>query len=113
TAGLDEVVVVGYGTQKKSDITGAVASVKAEDIVKQPALTAVQSIQGKVAGVNIVTSDAPGATPTVMVRGLGTAEGGNAPFYVVDGQPTSDIRSINPSDIESIDFLKGASYANI
>lgn len=113
TAELDEVVVVGYGTQKKSDITGAVSSIKAEDIVKQPALTAVQSIQGKVAGVNIVSSDAPGATPTVMVRGLGTAEGGRAPFYVVDGQPTQDIRSINPSDIESIDFLKGASYANI
>lgn len=113
TSELDEVVVVGYGVQKKSDITGAVASVKAEDIVKQPALTAVQSIQGKVAGVNIVSSDAPGSTPTVMVRGIGTAEGGREPFYVVDGQPTQDIRSINPSDIESIDFLKGASYANI
>ncbi|MGS2761956.1 SusC/RagA family TonB-linked outer membrane protein [Sinomicrobium sp. M5D2P9] len=113
TSELDEVIVVGYGTQKKGDITGAVASIKAEDIVKQPALTAVQSIQGKVAGVNIISSDAPGSTPTVMVRGLGTAEGGRAPFYVVDGQPTQDIRSINPSDIESIDFLKGASYANI
>lgn len=113
TQALDEVVVVGYGSQKRTDITGAVVSAKAEDIVKQPALTAVQSIQGKVAGVNIITNDSPGSTPTVIVRGLGTAQAGREPFYVVDGQPTQDIRSINPNDIESIDFLKGASYANI
>tara|TARA_R110002020_G_scaffold303939_2_gene519473 strand:- start:95127 stop:98234 length:3108 start_codon:yes stop_codon:yes gene_type:complete len=110
---LEEVVVIGYGNQKRSDITGAVVSVDSEDITKQPALTPMQSIQGKVAGVNIIANDSPGATPTVMVRGLGTAEGGRDPFYVVDGQPVQDIRSINPNDIESIDFLKGASYANI
>ena len=110
---LDEVVVVGYGSQKRSDITGAVVSVKAEEIVKQPALTAAQALQGKVAGVNIIANDAPGATPTVIVRGLGTAQAGREPFYVVDGQPLQDIRSISPSDIASIEFLKGASYANI
>ena len=110
---LDEVVVVGYGNQKRSDITGAVVSVKADEITKQPALTALQSVQGKVAGVNIIASDSPGATPSVLVRGLGTAQGGRNPFYVVDGQPVQDIRSISPNDIESIDFLKGASYANI
>ncbi|WP_250149111.1 TonB-dependent receptor [Flagellimonas sp. 389] len=110
---LDEVVVVGYGSQKRASITGAVVSVKAEEIAKQPALTAAQAIQGKVAGVNIVANDAPGATPTVIVRGLGTAQAGREPFYVVDGQPLQDIRSINPTDIESIEFLKGASYANI
>lgn len=110
---LDEVVVVGYGSQKRSDITGAVVSVKAEEIAKQPAVTALQSVQGKVAGVNIIASDAPGSSPTVLVRGLGTALGGTSPFYVVDGQPVSDIRNINPNDIASIDFLKGASYANI
>ncbi|MEM6864107.1 MAG: TonB-dependent receptor [Bacteroidota bacterium] len=110
---LDEVVVVGYGEQKRSDITGAVVSIKSEEIVKIPALTATQSIQGKVAGVNIIANDAPGATPTVIVRGLGTALGGRQPFFVVDGQPLQDIRSINPADIESIEFLKGASYANI
>jgi len=113
TQTLDEVVVVGYGSQKKSDITGAVVSVDAEEIVKQPALTATQAIQGKVAGVNIIANDAPGATPSVIVRGLGTAQAGREPFYVVDGQPLQDIRSINPADIESIEFLKGASYANI
>ncbi|UII77221.1 TonB-dependent receptor [Flagellimonas sp. HMM57] len=110
---LDEVVVIGYGEQKRSDITGAVVSIKSEEIVKIPALTATQSIQGKVAGVNIIANDAPGATPTVLVRGLGTALGGRDPFFVVDGQPLQDIRTINPADIESIEFLKGASYANI
>ncbi|MEH6407878.1 MAG: SusC/RagA family TonB-linked outer membrane protein [Leeuwenhoekiella sp.] len=110
---LAEVVVIGYGNQKRSDITGAVVSVKSEEITKQPAASAMQSIQGKVAGVNIIANDSPGSTPSVIVRGLGTAEGGRDPFYVVDGQPVDDIRSISPNDIESIDFLKGASYANI
>ncbi|MEZ7494892.1 TonB-dependent receptor [Leeuwenhoekiella aequorea] len=110
---LEEVVVVGYGNQKKSDITGAIVSVKSEEITKSPATSAIQSVQGKVAGVNIIANDAPGSTPTVLMRGLGTAEGGRSPLYIVDGQPLSDIRSINPNDIESIDFLKGASYANI
>ncbi|PHQ29834.1 SusC/RagA family TonB-linked outer membrane protein [Leeuwenhoekiella nanhaiensis] len=113
TSELDEVVVVGYGNQKRSDITGAIVSVDSEEITKQPATTAIQSVQGKVAGVNIIANDAPGSTPTVLMRGLGTAEGGRSPLYIVDGQPLSDIRSINPNDIESIDFLKGASYANI
>jgi TonB-linked SusC/RagA family outer membrane protein len=110
---LDEVVVVGYGNQKRSDITGAVVSVDAEEITKQPATSALQSVQGKVAGVNIIANDSPGSAPTVIMRGLGTSQGGRDPFYVVDGQPVSDIRSISPNDIESIDFLKGASYANI
>jgi len=110
---LDEVVVVGYGNQKKSDITGAIVSVDNEEITKQPATSALTSVQGKVAGVNIIANDAPGSTPTVLMRGLGTAEGGRSPLYIVDGQPLSDITSINPNDIESIDFLKGASYANI
>ena len=113
TQRLDEVVVVGYGEQKRSDITGAVVSIKSDEIVKQPALTAVQSIQGKIAGVNIIASDQPGSTPSVIVRGIGSAEGGRLPLYIVDGQPLQDIRSINPVDIESIEFLKGASYANI
>lgn len=106
---LDEVVVVGYGSQKRSDITGAVVSIGADEITKQPATSALQSVQGKVAGVNIIANDSPGSAPTVIMRGLGTSEGGRDPFYVVDGQPVSDIRSISPNDIESIDFLKGAS----
>ncbi|WP_197053466.1 carboxypeptidase-like regulatory domain-containing protein [Sphingobacterium sp. T2] len=70
---LEEVVVVGYGTQKKADVTGSIGSVKGEEIAKQPSMSAMQSVQGKVAGLNIVASENPGSAPTVMIRGLGTA----------------------------------------
>jgi len=110
---LEEVVVVGYGTQKRSNLTGAVGSVKADQFVKQPAFNAMQSIQGKVAGVQIINNDAPGASPTVRIRGLGTASAGSDPLYVVDGVVSSDIRNINPSDIETMDILKDASSAAI
>lgn len=110
---LEEVVVVGYGTAKKVDLTGAIGSVKAAEIVKQPAMSAMQSIQGKVAGLNITASEAPGSTPQVNIRGLGTALGGRNPLYIVDGFPMENLNSINPSDIESIDVLKDASSASI
>ncbi|OYD42528.1 SusC/RagA family TonB-linked outer membrane protein [Sphingobacterium cellulitidis] len=110
---LEEVVVVGYGTQKKVDLTGAIGSVKAADIVKQPAMSAMQSIQGKVAGLNVTASEAPGSTPQVTIRGLGTALAGRNPLYIVDGFPMDNLNSINPSDIESIDVLKDASSASI
>jgi len=110
---LEEVVVVGYGTQKKADLTGAISSVKAEEIAKQPAMSAMQSVQGKVAGLNIIASEAPGSAPTVMIRGLGTALGGRNPLYVVDGMPVTNINNINPSDIETMDVLKDASSASI
>ena len=112
-AQLDEVVVVGYGTQQKQDLTGAISQVSSEEIMQQPSSTATQALQGKVAGVNIISSDAPGATPTVTIRGLGTALGGRDPLYVVDGVPVNDIQNISPSNIESIDFLKDASSAAI
>ena len=110
---LDEVVVVGYGTQKRSNLTGAVGSVKSEQFTKQPAYNAMQSIQGKVAGVQIINNDSPGATPTVRIRGLGTASAGSTPLYVVDGVVTSSIANISPSDIETMDILKDASSAAI
>jgi TonB-linked SusC/RagA family outer membrane protein len=110
---VDEVVVVGYGTQKKADLTGAIGNVTAEKIVNQPALNATQSIQGKVAGVNIIGNDGPGSTPTVIVRGLGTALGGREPLYIVDGFPVDNITNISPADILSMDILKDASSASI
>jgi TonB-dependent starch-binding outer membrane protein SusC len=110
---LDEVVVVGYGTQKRSNLTGAVGTVKAEQFQKQPQFNAMQSIQGKVAGVQIVTNDSPGATPTIRVRGIGTASAGAGVLYVVDGIVTSDIANLNPSDIATMDILKDASSAAI
>lgn len=110
---LTETVVIGYGTAKKADLTGSIGSVSSKDILKQPAANAVQSIQGKVAGVNITGSDAPGSSPTIVIRGLGTALGGRNPLYIVDGFPVDDIKSISPSDIVSMDILKDASSASI
>ena len=110
---LEEVVVVGYGVQKKVDLTGSIGSVKSDEIAKQPAMSAMQSIQGKVSGVNITASEAPGSTPQVVIRGLGTALGGRDPLYIVDGFPMDNINSINPADIEAIDVLKDASSASI
>lgn len=113
TIGVDEIVVIGYGKQKKADLTGAIGSVSSTEILKQPSLNAAQSIQGKIAGVNIINNDAPGSSPTVIIRGLGTALGGRDPLYIVDGFPVDDISSINSSDIVSMDILKDASSASI
>ncbi|MBR9855803.1 MAG: TonB-dependent receptor plug domain-containing protein, partial [Algicola sp.] len=85
TQSLDEVVVVGYGTQKKSDLTGSIVTVGTEQIEKTPSANPVQSLQGKVAGVQIVTPGSPGASPTVRIRGLGTYSDATSILYVVDG----------------------------
>jgi len=110
---LDQVVVVGYGTQKKIDITGATASIKGSELVKQPVMTATQAIQGKVPGVQIISSGQPGVQPQVRIRGTGTMLGGANPLYVVDGMLTNDITNINTADILSVDILKDASSAAI
>jgi TonB-dependent starch-binding outer membrane protein SusC len=110
---LNEVVVIGYGTARRKDLTGSVASVTGAEIVKQPVLTATQAIQGRVAGVQVITSGAPNALPTVRIRGTGTMLGGQEPLYVVDGVITDDIRNINSADIVSMDILKDASATAI
>ena len=110
---LDQVVVVGYGSQRKIDVTGAVASVKGEELVKQPVLTATQAIQGKVAGVQITSSGQPGSQPSIRIRGTGSILGGAEPLYVVDGVITNDITNINNADITNIDILKDASSCAI
>ncbi|MFC7348541.1 SusC/RagA family TonB-linked outer membrane protein [Chryseobacterium zhengzhouense] len=110
---IEEVVMIGYGKQKRGDLTSSISSVKSEDITKQPATTAMQSLQGKLSGVTIVNTDQPGATPSVIVRGLGTALGGRDPLYVVDGMIVPNITNINPRDIESIDVLKDAASTAI
>lgn len=110
---IEEVVMIGYGKQKRGDLTSAIASVKAEDIIKQPSTTAMQSLQGKLGGVTIVNTDQPGATPSVIIRGLGTALAGRDPLYVVDGMLVPNITNINPRDIESIDVLKDAASTAI
>ncbi|MBF4505588.1 SusC/RagA family TonB-linked outer membrane protein [Flavobacterium sp. JLP] len=106
---LKEVVVIGYGTRKKIDNTSAITSIKAEDITKTKVLNASQAIQGKAAGVQVISSDLPGSTPSVVIRGLGTALGGRSPLYIVDGMPTENINNINTNDITSYEILKDAS----
>jgi len=110
---LEQVVVVGYGSARKRDLTGSSATIKGADIVNIPALTATQAIQGKVSGVQIINSGAPGSTPNVRIRGVGSVLGGADPLYVVDGIITTDIRNINASDILTIDILKDASSTAI
>lgn len=110
---MDQVVVVGYGTQKKIDVTGATATIKGAELVKQPVLTATQAIQGKAAGVQIISSGQPGSQPSVRIRGTGSLLGGAEPLYVVDGVLTTDITNINTSDIVNVDILKDASSTAI
>jgi len=110
---LQEVVVVGYGEQKKTDITGATANVKGDELVRQPVLTATQAMQGKIAGVQIISSGQPGSSPQIRVRGVSTALSGTTALYVVDGVLTDDISNINTSDIVDMNILKDASAAAI
>lgn len=113
TTGLEEVVVVGYGIQTKSDITGSIVGVKSDDLENTSSASPIQAIQGKLAGVQIVSSGAPGAAPMVRIRGVGTMLAGADPLYVVDGVITGDVRNINQDDILSVDVLKDASSAAI
>lgn len=106
---LQEVVVIGYGTKKAGSITGSVSQIKAADILKTPSQSAIQSIQGKAAGVNIVTNDEPGANPSIRIRGLGTVLGGRDPLYIIDGLEASSLNGLSPNEIETIDILKDAS----
>jgi TonB-linked SusC/RagA family outer membrane protein len=106
---LKEVIVIGYGTRKKIDNTTAITSLKAEEVSKMKVLNASQAIQGKAAGVQVVSSDLPGSSPSVIIRGLGTALGGRTPLYIVDGMPTENINNINTNDITSYEILKDAS----
>ena len=110
---LDQVVVIGYGSQRKRDITGATASVNGSEMIKQPVLTATQAIQGKVAGVQVISSGAPGTSPQIRIRGTGTALAGTTALYVVDGVLTDDISNINTADIVDMSILKDASSAAI
>ena len=113
TKALDEVVVTGYQTQRKADLTGSVAVVDVNQIKDMPAANPVSNLQGRVPGVSITNTGSPASTPTVRIRGIGTL-GNNDPLYVIDGIPTREgINQINQNDIESIQVLKDASAASI
>jgi TonB-dependent starch-binding outer membrane protein SusC len=109
----EAVVVVGYGTAKRKDLTGSVASISGAELAKQPVLTATQAVQGKIAGVQVISNGDPNALPIIRIRGTGTMLGGANPLYVVDGVINDDIRNINSSDILSMDVLKDASATAI
>ncbi len=114
TIGVDEVVVVGYGTQRKKDITGSVAVVDAKDLLASSGSSAMQQLQGKAAGVIIGQTGTPGSSTMVRIRGIGTLND-NGPLYVIDGVSTRDqnLNTINPNDIETMQVLKDASASAI
>lgn len=128
--GIEEVVAIGYGVQKKSDVTGALTSVSSEEINARPVKNAVEAMQGRAAGVDITSNERPGAVGSITIRGVRSLTASNSPLYVVDGIPlvtgTVDasnvssnkvtlggIDNLNPNDIESIDILKDASATAI
>lgn len=112
---LDQVVVIGYGTQKRSAVTSSIVSVSAEDIRSRPVANTLQAIQGKAAGVDVTSNERPGEVGNILIRGVRSINASNGPLYVVDNVPLNfgNISSINPNDIESIDILKDASATAI
>lgn len=109
---LDEVVLVGYGTQSRINVTNAISSVSSEDLVETPAIGVQQALQGRAAGVQVTNTGTPGSAPFVTIRGLGTF-GNNQPLFIVDGVPTGNLNNIPAEAIESVDVLKDASSAAI
>ncbi|MGV3765240.1 MAG: SusC/RagA family TonB-linked outer membrane protein [Chitinophagaceae bacterium] len=118
---LEDVVVIGYGTQKKSDVTGAVTKIGAKTLEERPVTNALQALQGKAAGVNVSSNMKPGETPSVRIRGTRSISSPNEPLYVIDGIPmisalgvsAFSMNDINPNDIASIEVLKDASATAI
>ena len=112
---MDNVVVIGYGTVKRRDVTGAVAGINQKDIRSRPVDNAVQAMQGKIAGVDVSSNERPGTVPNINIRGVRSLTASNSPLFVVDNIPlsTGGIENINPNDIESIDVLKDASATAI
>ena len=117
-ASLDEVVIIGYGTRKREDLTGAVSSISSETIAELPVNSIEASLSGQVSGVQLRQNGAPGSCPEILIRGIGSTGGNNAPLYVVDGVPLGNVDSqrdnfilnaIDPNSIESISVLKDAS----
>lgn len=111
---LEEVVVTGYGTQRKSDLTGSVAVVSSKELLNVPVNNALQALKGKVAGVNVfLNSGSPTGSPRVLIRGLGTINSSSSPLYVIDGVVMENMQFLNPNDIERMEVLKDASSTAI
>ena len=112
-AALQELVVVGYSVQRKADLTGAVSVMDMKKPVSETSGNILNSLSGKLAGVNVIPDAAPGGTGSIRVRGMSTANSSNDPLYIIDGVPTDNINVINPADIESMQVLKDAASASI
>jgi TonB-linked SusC/RagA family outer membrane protein len=111
--GLNEVVVVGYGTQKKRDVTGTISTVKGDDFKNLPVSNAADALQGRAAGVDIIRDDgSPGSIPSIRIRGTGTINNSD-PLIVIDGVPAGGLNDVNPNDIASVEILKDASSSAI
>lgn len=110
---LDEVVVVGYQTMRKADLTGAVSVMDMKEPLSENSGNIMNSMAGKLPGVNVVPDAAPGGTGSIRVRGMSTANSSNDPLYIIDGVPTDNLNCINPADIESMQVLKDAASASI
>ena len=110
--GVDEIVVVGYGTRMKEELTGAVSTVSAEKLSNTSETSVVSRLQGQVSGVTVTSANRPGGDATIRIRGVGTINDPN-PLYIIDGVPASPGNNIAPGDIESISVLKDASSAAI
>jgi len=106
---LDQVVVVGYGTQRKLDVTGSVGQIKGAEISKQASVNPISGLQGKVAGVQITNTGTPGSSPDIRIRGIGTYTSNPDPLYVVDGVWVTDVSFLNSADIDNVSILKDAS----
>ena len=112
-SGLNKIVVVGYGTQKRTLVTGAVSSVNSKTLNEVPVVSVSQALQGRIAGLTVTNNGSPGTQPIVRIRGISSISFASDPLYVVDGFPTGDLATIDTRDIESVDVLKDASAAAI
>lgn len=110
---LDELIVIGYGVQRKSDVTGSISSIQGKDINSQPVSSTLQALQGRAAGVNIIqNTGAPGSNTTIKIRGTGTVNDSD-PLYVVDGFIVDNIDYLNPNDIENVEIFKDAASSAV
>lgn len=110
---VEEVIVIGYGTQKRANVTGAISSVNSKTVRELPVASVAQALQGRVAGVQVTNNGSPGTDPIVRIRGISSISYASNPLYIIDGLPTGDLSTIDTRDIETVDVLKDASTAAI
>ena len=113
TTTAEEIIVIGYGTQRRAAVTGAISSVTGKTVKELPVASVSQALQGRVAGLQVTNNGSPGTDPIVVIRGISSISYASNPLYVIDGLPTGDLSTIDTRDIETVDVLKDASAAAI